>query len=126
MYDNDSYCDWHHSLQLISTAAAAQEISAAPAVGEVWRVLALSGYHDDPAAHDVYWALRQGATSCLMDSGTSLTTTTKLQFYDKVKCSNPIVLRYGENITLQASAPMAAGKKMYMHVWAEVLVGVTQ
>lgn len=126
MYDNDSYCDWHHSLQIVSSAAAASEIAAGPAVGEVWRVIAASGYHDDPAAHDVYWQLRQGATSLPMETGGNLLTNYKYQLYDKVKVGAPVVLRYGEYIVLTSTAAMAAGKKMYMNLYTEVLVGVTQ
>jgi hypothetical protein len=125
MYGSDSYSDWHHSLQMTISAAAVTELAAGPAVGEVWRVIAASAYHDDPAAHDMAWNLRQGATTLPMENGTNEPTMYKHQLYEKVFCKDPIVLRYGDYIVVQSSVVTAAGKKMYINADVQVLVGVT-
>lgn len=125
MYDSDSYSDWHNSLQTLESAAAASEIACGPLQGEVWRIITAAGYHDDPAAHDVYWSIRQGATTRPFENGSNEPTNYKHQLYDRVKCQAPVLLRYGEAIVFGSTAPMAAGKKMYANVYAQVLVGVT-
>jgi hypothetical protein len=119
------YHDWHHSLQLISSAAAVALLEATPAQGEVWRIIAASAYHDDPAAHDVYWSLKQGATTLPMETGANLATNYKHQLYNQVKVGDAIELRYGEAIVINSSVAMAAGKKFYISLYLMVKLGVT-
>jgi len=125
MYDSENYSDWHHSLQELASVAGASEIKLAPGRGEVYRVLMVNGLHDDPAAHNVYWLLEQGASRTYTDNGTGGLAANVQSYFYSARIAAPIQLREGEAIVFLSDAPMAAGKKLYLHVWTEVLVGVT-
>jgi hypothetical protein len=122
-FDSDRVV-WRRTLALVASAAAATFLDAGPAAGELWRVLAASAYHDDPAAHDVYWGLVQGATSYPFEGGVNLVTSAKHQLYTGIQAKESIILRAGDAVRITSTAAMAAGKKLYMHLWLEQLLGV--
>jgi hypothetical protein len=125
MFDNDSYCDWQSELIFVESAAAVTELACGPTQGELWRVGFLAGYHDDPAAHDLFYALVQAAV--IRDIGTVLNCAqyARIQFYERAHCPAPLILRYGDGILVRSTAPMAAGKKLYIIGWVQKLKGAT-
>jgi hypothetical protein len=123
MYGSED-SDWHQSLQALVSAAAVTEFAAGPAVGETWKLVAVAGFHDEAANHDLMWSLRQGGSTLDFHDPVTRAQHSKHGLYDYVKCAKPIQLRYGDYIVLKSTVVLAAGKKLYMNILTDVLVGV--
>jgi hypothetical protein len=122
-FDSDRVV-WRRKQLLVESAAAATYLEAGPAAGELWRVLAAVAYHDDPAAHDVYWGLTQAGVFMPFETGFNLTTSTKYSLYTGVATRESLILHAGDAARITATAAMAAGKKWYINLWLEQLLGV--
>ena len=107
-----------------SSAAAATVLDFGPAEGEIWRVVACNGQHDDPAAHSLNFVVVMGALVCEVTGSTSTAQYAKRVLYNDWHYPEQIMLGYGDILRLNSVDAMAAGKKLYAYAVIEVLRGV--
>lgn len=81
--------------------------------------------HDDPAGLTVYWVLTRGALNYPLHEPVALAINVRDQLYYRVDCKGPLLLRYGDGISVYSTAAPAAGKRMTMRLDMEELIGET-
>lgn len=125
MNENECFQHWHVEAAQKESAAAASNLDWGPGVGEEWRIMAASAFHDDPVANAASWYVIAGGGGPLtIGNGSAMATGVKNQLYSEIQAPAPFILRYGDSIRIVGSA-VAAGKKWYINMVRMVKRGVT-
>lgn len=92
--------------------------------GTAYILLAASCYHDDTGNSRVpYFSAYDGTTTTILYTEAAVAPATMLQLYDKLKCTNPLVITQQNGIRFGAAA-LTAAKKAYIRYWVALIENI--
>lgn len=112
--------------EILSTdgTAAATTVLLRPVQGDIYLIMDLSMYHDDPAARDMTVSFTDSSNNFDYATFAALAQNTpKFLRADCIKTGAPIVISNSNYIKLTFSA-MAAGKKGYIRGYGHIIHGI--
>jgi hypothetical protein len=107
------------------SAAAASLLSVTVPTGERWRIVHGLASHDDPAAHDIRFIVTRDTVSYILHEVVNVATSIRAQLYTSVVTRDTLILKAGDQIHVESTVAMAAGKKLYIQLLLEKRIGET-
>ncbi|MCJ7510081.1 MAG: hypothetical protein MUP14_04235 [Dehalococcoidia bacterium] len=91
--------------------------------GERWKILhALASHDDNGGPHNLHWIVTRSGVSYILHEVVAVAVSIRMQMYQYVYFSEPLVLRPGDLLHIEAEA-MGAGKKLYIQLLYEARIG---